>query len=113
MSCRTPDSNEVWHKDRTGRNSYDELSTIWRKAEELGFDSAWLHDHFIALGNPKNPCLEAYSTLTALSRDTKRIRLGVMVTCVGYRNPGLLAKTAATVDVISKGRLIMGLSRLV
>lgn len=96
-------------KTGQGGYTYDELSTIWSKAEGLGFDSAWLYDHFISLGNPNDPCLEAYTTLGALARDTKRIRLGVMATCVGYRNPSLLAKLTTSVDVISKGRLILGL----
>lgn len=96
-------------KTGQGGYTYNELSSIWSKAKELGFDSAWLYDHFIALGNPNNPCLEAYSTLGALARDTRKINLGVMVTCAGYRNPSLLAKIAATVDVISNGRLIMAL----
>ncbi len=96
-------------KTGQGGYAYNELSKVWSKAEELGFDSAWLYDHFIALGNPSNPCLEAYATLGALARDTKRIRLGVMATCVGYRNPAFLAKAASSIDVISNGRLIMGL----
>jgi alkanesulfonate monooxygenase SsuD/methylene tetrahydromethanopterin reductase-like flavin-dependent oxidoreductase (luciferase family) len=96
-------------KTGQGGYSFDELSSIWSKAEELGFDSAWLYDHFMALGKTNSQCLEAYTTLGALSRETKRIRLGVMATCTGYRNPALLAKIASTVDVISDGRLIMGL----
>jgi alkanesulfonate monooxygenase SsuD/methylene tetrahydromethanopterin reductase-like flavin-dependent oxidoreductase (luciferase family) len=92
--------------------TYDELSSIWSKSEELGFDSAWLHDHFFAVsfsGRPSDPCLEAYTTLAALARDTRRLRFGVMVTCVGYRNPAYLAKIGSTIDSISKGRLIMGI----
>ncbi len=96
-------------KTGQGGYTYDELSKIWAKAEELGFDSAWLYDHFIALGNSNTPCLEAYTTLGALTRETKRLRLGVMATCAGYRNPALLGKIASTLDVISKGRLIMAL----
>ena len=91
--------------------TYDELSSVWSKAEELGFDSAWLHDHLIGVSlvdRPSDPCLEAYTTLAALARDTKRLRLGVMVTCVGYRNPAYLAKLGATVDCISRGRFVMG-----
>jgi len=92
--------------------SYDELSSIWSKSEELGFESAWLHDHLVAVSlvdRASDPCLEAYSTLAALARDTKRLRLGVMVTCVGYRNPAYLAKLGATIDSISKGRFVMGI----
>lgn len=93
--------------------TYDELSSVWSKSEELGFDSAWLHDHFLSVSlvgdRASDPCLEAYTTLAALARDTKRLRLGVMVTCVGYRNPAHLAKMGATIDHISKGRFVMGI----
>jgi alkanesulfonate monooxygenase SsuD/methylene tetrahydromethanopterin reductase-like flavin-dependent oxidoreductase (luciferase family) len=91
--------------------TYDELSSVWSKSEELGFDSAWLHDHLLGVSlvdRPSDPCLEAYTTLAALARDTKNLRLGVMVTCVAYRNPAYLAKMGATVDRISKGRFVMG-----
>jgi len=90
--------------------SYDELSSIWTKSEELGFDSAWLHDHLLSyIYKRTDPCLEAYSTLAALARDTKKLHMGVMVTCVGYRNPAFLAKVGATIDAISGGRFIMGI----
>lgn len=90
--------------------TYEELSSIWQKSEELGFESAWLHDHFLSSTNRvSDPTLEAYTTMGALARDTKRLRLGAMVTCVTYRNPAYLAKVAATVDNISKGRFIMGI----
>lgn len=91
--------------------TYDELSSVWSKSEELGFDSAWLHDHLLGVSlvdRASDPCLEAYTTLAALARDTKRLRLGVMVTCVAYRNPAYLAKMGATVDRISSGRFVMG-----
>jgi alkanesulfonate monooxygenase SsuD/methylene tetrahydromethanopterin reductase-like flavin-dependent oxidoreductase (luciferase family) len=90
--------------------TYEELSSIWIKSDELGFDSAWLHDHFLSSTNrASDPTLEAYATLGALARDTRRLRLGVMVTCVGYRNPAYLAKVGATIDSVSKGRFIMGI----
>jgi alkanesulfonate monooxygenase SsuD/methylene tetrahydromethanopterin reductase-like flavin-dependent oxidoreductase (luciferase family) len=99
---------------KTGQSglTYDELSSIWSKSEELGFESAWLQDHLLAVSladRSSDPCLEAYTTLAALARDTKRLRLGVMVTCVGYRNPAYLAKIGATIDSISKGRFMMGI----
>jgi alkanesulfonate monooxygenase SsuD/methylene tetrahydromethanopterin reductase-like flavin-dependent oxidoreductase (luciferase family) len=99
---------------KTGQSAhaYDELSAIWSKSEELGFESAWLQDHFLAVSpadSPSDPCLEAYTTLAALARDTKRLRLGVMVTCVGFRNPAYLAKIGATIDSISNGRFAMGI----
>jgi len=96
---------------KTGQEgySYEDLAIIWQKLEELGFDSAWLYDHFIALGDPSLPCLEAYSTLGALAQDTKRIKMGVMATCANYRNPALLGKITSTIDAISKGRFILGI----
>lgn len=92
--------------------TYDELSAVWSKCDGLGFDSAWLHDHLLSVsftGKSSDRCLEAYTTLAALARDTKRLRLGVMVTCVGYRNPAYLAKISATIDTISRGRFMMGI----
>ncbi|MDR3573377.1 MAG: LLM class flavin-dependent oxidoreductase [Anaerolineaceae bacterium] len=100
---------KVGIKTGQGGYSYNELSQIWQKSDALGFESAWLYDHFIALGNSEADCLESYATLSALARDTKQIRLGVMVTCTSYRNPALLAKITSTVDQISNGRLVLGL----
>jgi alkanesulfonate monooxygenase SsuD/methylene tetrahydromethanopterin reductase-like flavin-dependent oxidoreductase (luciferase family) len=99
---------------KTGQSAhtYDELSAIWSKSEEVGFESAWLQDHFLAVSfanKAADPCPEAYTTLAALARDTKRLRLGVMVTCVGFRNPAYLAKIGATIDSISNGRFVMGI----
>jgi alkanesulfonate monooxygenase SsuD/methylene tetrahydromethanopterin reductase-like flavin-dependent oxidoreductase (luciferase family) len=89
---------------------YQELSSIWIKSEELGFDSAFLHDHlFSSTNKATDPTLEAYTTLAALARDTRRLRFGVMVTCASFRNPAYLAKVGATIDSISAGRFIMGI----
>lgn len=95
-------------KTGQGGYSYEDLRKVWSAAEELGYDSAWLYDHFHALGNKSNPCLEAWTTLSALATLTKRIKIGTMATCASYRNPSLLAKMGATVDIISHGRLILG-----
>jgi len=75
------------------------------ECERLGYHSVWLDDHLM-YGN--KPILECWSTLAALSAVTARIRLGTMVTCASFRNPALLAKIAATVDVVSGGRLEFG-----
>jgi F420-dependent oxidoreductase-like protein len=81
---------------------------VW--AEQAGFESAWVFDHFTALyGDPKGPCLEAWTLLAALGALTTRIRLGALVTGVTYRHPSLLAAEVVTVDHTSGGRLNVGL----
>ena len=76
------------------------------ECERLGYNSVWLDDHLML---KKMPILESWTTLSALSRVTKTIRLGTMVTCNSFRNPALLAKMAATFDNISNGRLELGI----
>jgi F420-dependent oxidoreductase-like protein len=89
--------------------SYAQLSDLARGAEASGFDSFWVSDHFFGgQGVPDRDCLEAWTVLAGLARDTHRIRLGVLVAAVQYRNPALLAKIAAGVDQMSGGRLEFG-----
>jgi len=81
-------------------------------AEDSGFESLWVMDHFYqlpALGGPSQPMLEAYTLLGALAARTSRLRLGTLVTGVTYRNPALLAKIVTTLDVISAGRAMLGI----
>jgi F420-dependent oxidoreductase-like protein len=83
-----------------------------RAAEAAGFDLVTVMDHFYqiqGIGPEEDPMLEAYSTLAALAASTSRVRLATLVTGVTYRNPGLLAKTVTTLDVISGGRAVLGL----
>jgi F420-dependent oxidoreductase-like protein len=86
---------------------WNEMRKLWRFADEHGFDWFSVSDHFQE-SPPQGGDLDAYegvTTLTAAAMDTKRIRLGSMVYCVVYRNPGLLAKSLTTIDHISGGRV--------
>ncbi len=88
------------------------LVRIARDAEAAGFDSLWVMDHMIQIaqvGSAWDPMLDSYTTLGYLAGTTSRIRLGVLVTAVTFRNVGHLAKMIATLDVLSGGRAIAGL----
>ncbi len=96
-----------------GRRGADrsDARKIAHAAEEAGFSSLWVMDHFFQIemvGKPDEPMLEAYSTLNFLSAVTKQIRLGALVTGVIYRYPGILVKTMTTLDVLSGGRAYFG-----
>lgn len=79
-------------------------------AEELGYDSVWVYDHFHNVPEPAGQSVfECWTTVAVLSQRTSRIRLGQMVGCAAYRNPALLAKITANVDVMSGGRLDWGI----
>jgi F420-dependent oxidoreductase-like protein len=90
--------------------TYDQIRMLAAEAERLNFESLWVSDHlFLAPELSDTPCLESWTTLSALARDTSRLRLGTMVTSQSYRNPALLAKMAASVDNLSGGRLNFGI----
>ncbi len=78
-------------------------------AEEAGLDSVWCVDHFVGIPDERQPVLEAWTEMAAIAAVTRRVRLGHLVLCVNYRPPTLLAKMAATLDVVSGGRLVVGL----
>jgi len=91
---------------------FERVADIAGAAEESGFDSVWVMDHFYQIagvGPRTDPMLEAYTLLGALAARTQRVSLGTMVSGVTYRNPALLAKEVTTLDVISKGRAILGI----
>jgi F420-dependent oxidoreductase-like protein len=102
-----------WRLDLVGID----VSEHWRTmldvalaAEAGGFESVWVYDHFHTVPEPtEEVTYEAWSLMAALAAATTRIRLGQMCTCVAYRNPAQLAKAAATIDVISDGRVEMGI----
>jgi F420-dependent oxidoreductase-like protein len=84
------------------------LADIGRRAEEAGFHSIWVWDHFIQLRRWDAPLLEGWLTLAFLAAATERIKLGTLVTGVTYRHPAVLVKQASTLDVLSGGRSYFG-----
>jgi F420-dependent oxidoreductase-like protein len=90
--------------------TYPMIREIARSAEALGFESIWVSDHlFMTLDSVGTNCLECWTTLTAIARDTESLRFGPMVSSQSYRNPALLAKIASSIDHISGGRLYFGI----
>ncbi|HET9615432.1 MAG TPA: LLM class F420-dependent oxidoreductase [Candidatus Limnocylindrales bacterium] len=91
---------------------FDHVAGLAKAAEDAGFGLVTVMDHFYQIrgvGPETDPMLEGYSTLAALSQRTTRVRLGTLVTGVTYRNPAILAKTVTTLDVLSKGRAMLGI----
>jgi F420-dependent oxidoreductase-like protein len=91
---------------------FDRVAENAKAAEKAGFDLVTVMDHFYqirGIGPETEPMMEAYTTLSALATQTSRVKLGTLVTGVTYRNPALLVKQVTTLDVISKGRAILGI----
>ncbi|TMG18848.1 MAG: LLM class F420-dependent oxidoreductase [Chloroflexi bacterium] len=89
---------------------YETMSRCANEAQEAGYDAVWLYDHFHTVPTPQlEAVFECWTSMAALARDTSTIRLGQMVTCNSYRPPSLLAKMASCIDVMSHGRLILGI----
>ena len=91
--------------------TWAEMLAVFRAADDIEvFESGWTFDHFYPIfSDPTGPCLEGWTTTTALAQATQRLRVGVMVTGNPYRHPAVLANIAATLDVISNGRLELGI----
>jgi F420-dependent oxidoreductase-like protein len=89
---------------------YEAMTNVARIADEGGWDSIWLYDHFHTVPTVEiETTFECWTATATLARDTKRVKIGQMVGCNGYRNPALYAKIASTVDVASHGRLYAGI----
>ncbi len=100
-AIKTPPQHSQW----------SDILDIWRAADQIElFESAWNFDHFYPIiGDPSGPCMEAWTTLSALAQATSRIRVGCMVSGLHNRHPAIIANMAASVDIISNGRLNLGL----
>ena len=90
--------------------TWADMLEVWRAADDIElFESGWTFDHFYPIfSDSSGPCLEGWITLTALAQATRRLRLGTLVTGIHYRHPAVLANMAATLDIVSGGRLELG-----
>ena len=91
--------------------TWADMLAVWQAADAYDvFESAWTFDHFYPIfSDSTGPCLEGWITLTALAQATERLRVGVLVTGIHYRHPAVLANMAASLDIISGGRLELGI----
>jgi F420-dependent oxidoreductase-like protein len=91
--------------------TWTDMLAVWRAADDIDvFESGWTFDHFYPIfSDTTGPCLEGWTTLIALAQATRRLRLGTLVTGIHYRHPAVLANMAATLDIISEGRLELGI----
>jgi F420-dependent oxidoreductase-like protein len=97
-------------------NTWADVLAVWKEADDVDlFESGWLFDHFYPIWSPQKeadvtgPCLEGWTMLAALAQATTRLRMGTLVTGIHYRHPAVLAKMVATIDLISGGRIELGI----
>src|SRR5580698_8181953 len=91
--------------------TWADMLAVWQEADGIElFESGWLFDHFYPIySDSSGPCLEGWAALAALAQATRRLRLGTLVTGIHYRHPAVLANMAAAIDIISGGRLELGI----
>jgi len=91
--------------------TWADMLAVWQAADDIDvFESGWTFDHFYPIfSDPTGPCLEGWTALIALAQATRRVRLGTLVTGIHYRHPAVLANMASTLDIISGGRLELGI----
>lgn len=91
--------------------TFKAMLEVWQAADDIElFESGWTFDHFYPIvSDHSGPCLEGWVTLAALAQATRRLRLGTLVTGIHYRHPAVLANMAATLDIVSGGRLEIGI----
>ena len=91
--------------------TWAQMLAVWQAADDIDvYESGWTFDHFYPIfADSDGPCLEGWTTLTALAQATTRLRLGTLVTGIHYRHPAVLANMAAALDIISNGRLELGI----
>lgn len=102
---------DLGFKTAPQHTTWADVLDVWRAADDIeALESGWLFDHFQPIdGRPEGPCLESWVTLTALAQATSRLRLGSMVNGVHHRHPAITANMASALDIVSNGRLVLGL----
>ncbi len=98
-------------KTANQNTTWSDVLAVWKEGDGIElFESGWNFDHFYPIvGDSTGPCLEGWSMLAALAQATTRLRLGCLVTGIHYRHPAVLANMVSTVDIISNGRLELGI----
>ena len=98
-------------KTNPHHTTWEAMLSTWQRADSIeSIDSAWVFDHFYPIfGDTDGPCLEGWTSLSALAQATDRLKVGTMVNGMPYRHPAVTANMAATLDIVSGGRFQLGL----